>query len=550
MSNLLNLKLFLVTLYYLKISQILWRIYYYLKPRKFTKFNTIKKINNLKIKTKFLPKPNSIISKNKFVFLNKVKSIPDNLEIEKIKYSKLWIYNLNYFDFLNCNMDKIRHSIALDFMKRWVNEVKSPNYYGYDPYPTSIRIVNWIKFYLHTNIMNDNVKLSLRKQTDYLYHNLEWHLLGNHILANAKALIFSGLFFVDQDSKKWRLKGVQIYRKQLKEQILQDGGHFEKSPMYHAIILEDILDIINLSYKCNNMLPLNFRNQLNLTAKKMLSWLNIMSYKNGETPNFNDNSSNISNNIITLSKYAKKLGINASNNYKSSNNISIKKLQSSGFIRVDQKDATSFLDVGSIGASYIPGHAHADSLSFEASFFKKRFFVNLGVSTYENSYRRFLERSTKSHNTVEVDKKNSTEVWSSFRVAFRARVFGLKTKKSESTYYISCYHDGYSTITKKNYHYRNWIFNENKIFIKDEVVSKNCSAIANFILHPDIKLIKNDLKKKYILKNKSDKVYLLIKHGEPKIVEKFYAPEFGILKKTKCISISLQKSKSEIILTW
>ena len=40
----------------------------------------------------------------------------------------------------------------------------------------------------------------------------------------------------------------------------------------------------------------------------MLSWLNIMSYKNGETPNFNDNSSNINNDIITLSKYAKNLG--------------------------------------------------------------------------------------------------------------------------------------------------------------------------------------------------------------------------------------------------
>ena len=83
--------------------------------------------------------------------------------------------------------------------------------------------------------------------------------------------------------------------------------------------------------------------------------------------------------------------------------MSIKKLQSSGFIRVDQK-MLQVLDVGSIGASYIPGHAHADTLSFEASFLK-RFFLNLGVSTYENSYRRILERSTKSHNTVEVDKK-------------------------------------------------------------------------------------------------------------------------------------------------
>ena len=62
-------------------------------------------------------------------------------------------------------------------------------------------------------------------------------------------------------------------------------------------------------------------------------------------------------------------------------------------------------------------------------FFDQRFFVNLGVSTYETSKRRLLERSTKSHNTVEINKKNSSDVWSSFRVASRASTFDLKTKK-------------------------------------------------------------------------------------------------------------------------
>jgi uncharacterized heparinase superfamily protein len=34
-------------------------------------------------------------------------------------------------------------------------------------------------------------------------------------------------------------------RSELPEQVLADGGNFERSPMYHAIFLEDVLDLIN-----------------------------------------------------------------------------------------------------------------------------------------------------------------------------------------------------------------------------------------------------------------------------------------------------------------
>ena len=37
-----------------------------------------------------------------------------------------------------------------------------------------------------------------------------------------------------------------ILKKELSEQILPDGGHYELSPMYHSIILEDILDLHNI----------------------------------------------------------------------------------------------------------------------------------------------------------------------------------------------------------------------------------------------------------------------------------------------------------------
>ena len=71
-------------------------------------------------------------------------------------------------------------------------------------------------------------------------------LLGNHLFENAKALIFAGCFFEGAPADAWFECGAQVLGKELGEQILPDGGYFELSPMYHSIILEDILDLLSL----------------------------------------------------------------------------------------------------------------------------------------------------------------------------------------------------------------------------------------------------------------------------------------------------------------
>jgi uncharacterized heparinase superfamily protein len=548
MINIQRLKQFLITIYYLKTSQILWRIYYYSKTRFLKKSSIDYQINVLKIETKFLFKPISLLDRNKFIFLNEINYLNNNIEVNNFK--KLWIYNLNYFDFLNSNLNKSKQVLALEFLERWLNEVTSPNYAGLDPYPTSLRIVNWIKFDLRTGLMSDDARSYLFIQTEYLYNNIEWHLLGNHVLANAKALIFSGSFFKGPQPKKWKSKGIKIYTQQIKDQILNDGGHFEKSPMYHSIILEDILDLINISVKSKKLFPKEFLSQLRLTSEKMLSWLQVMSYENHELPNFNDSTQNISQNFHKLSKYAHRLDIKKISKSNNKKKIDVHELESSGFVRIDQINARSFLDVGSIGASYIPGHAHADTLSFETSFFKQRFLVNLGISTYENSDRRLIERSTSSHNTVEVNKNNSSDVWSSFRVGSRASTFNFKKNRSNKKFSVSCSHDGYNSIIKNNYHKRQWIFEQNEITIIDEITIKKSDAVAHFILHPRIKVIEEIDTRDYVLINNNKRVKISVEEGQGFIIEKQYASEFGVLLDTKCICVKLVKGKSKVILSW
>ena len=76
-----------------------------------------------------------------------------------------------------------------------------------------------------------------------LKDNLEYHILGNHLLENAFSLLFGSIYFNDDSFFEISEK---ILLEQLDEQILNDGAHFELSPMYHCITLHKVLDSINL----------------------------------------------------------------------------------------------------------------------------------------------------------------------------------------------------------------------------------------------------------------------------------------------------------------
>jgi len=115
------------------------------------------------------------------------------------KWEKLWLYNLHYFDDLvSCDAENKRE-LHSGWIKKWVQENPPGEGNGWEPYPTSLRIVNWIKWGVAGNCLSDEVLHSLAVQARYLLKKLEYHLLGNHLFANAnanaKALIFAGLFF-------------------------------------------------------------------------------------------------------------------------------------------------------------------------------------------------------------------------------------------------------------------------------------------------------------------------------------------------------------------
>jgi len=486
----------------------------------------------------------SLLDKNTFHFLDKSESLSKvGWNGNNNNISKLWRYNQHYFDDLNAigsSQRKIWHD---QLLKSWVNENKVGKGVGWEPYPTSLRIVNWVKWNFSQNILSNTCIQSLIFQARWLSKRIEWHILGNHLFSNAKALVYAGLFFSSKECEIWLKKGLKIIKDELNEQVLDDGGNFERSPMYHAIFLEDILDLINISRVYPKAIQEQQVDEWIKIANSMLGWLDTMIHPDGEISLFNDAAKGIAPNLDELKRYAQRLGVD----YSSIRFNKVTHLQDSGYIRLTSNDAVILLDVALIGPDYLPAHAHADTLSFEFSLFKQRLLVNGGTSEYKISPIRNYERSTKAHNTVAVNNKNSSEVWSQFRVARRAYPFDLKIEELENLVNISCAHDGYKRLTGKPIHRRNWQFFESSLVIKDHVEGSFKNAYAYFHFHPSVTIVKNQDSDLKIEMPNGQQVILQIKTGDPLIEKSYYSSEFGKRIKTQCLKVALDKKDGSCV---
>jgi uncharacterized heparinase superfamily protein len=506
----------------------------------------IRKINNHWKSKK--QKKTILLSRWKFRFLNEEHSIKKAYDWDNPSLSKLWRYNLHYFDCLNDSFTKSRIDLHKELIAKWVKDNPPFLGTGWEPYPSSLRIINWIKWALSGNELPKKSISSLTIQTRWLFKHLEFHILGNHLFANAKALVFSGLFFEGKEADKWFNKGIEILENEVPEQVLNDGGHFELSTMYHALVLEDLLDLINIinlfKIEIREGLLINWKNKVS----KMIFWLQNMSHPDGKVSFFNDAAFGISSNKDELIKYAKYLDIDYV--YKS---MALTYLEDSGYIKLENASALALLDVARIGPDYLPGHAHADTLCFELSLFGHRIFVNSGVSQYGNNPTRHKQRSTSSHNTVCVDDKNSSDVWSGFRVANRAYPSKPKIIKLKDGIKVSCSHNGYDKLTTKCTHERMWKLESRAFYVKDKIIGKFKNAIAKFYIHPDVKVdFKNSNIGFFRLKLISGKILRINVTGADKLkleTSKWF-PEFGKSINNKCITVNFTSSELTFCVSW
>ena len=517
-----KIKLLLNTVKYLKPIQVYYQLWYRVKKK--VKIN--RNYNKHYAKALSLKWVDGVfnlstyIGDSTFQFINIKHTFKQNIDWNYAEHKKLWTYNITYFDFLNQETISKEQGLVLitDFIKNY-NRLKDAR----EPYPTSLRIINWVKFISKHQISDPAILRTIKEDANRLSNNLEYHLLGNHLLENGFSLWFAAHLFDDTEYFKIAKK---ILKKQLEEQILNDGGHFELSPMYHQLMLFRVLDCIQLA-ELNQSSEKEMISFLRGKASKMQSWLKEITFQNGNIPLFNDAANGIIPSSKAILDYYKKLDFNEL----------ILPLSDSGYRKFSNENYELICDVGEIGSSYQPGHAHADTFNFELYVKGNPIFVDTGTSTYNISEKRSLERSTKAHNTVTVNDANSSQMWSGFRVAKRANITKLKENKTQ----LSAIHNGY--YNQGLLHQRTWKTQANEITITDELIGGKVEGKAYFHFHPSVSIEKNEAG--FIVNNHIQIIFNnLVKVTE---FETLYSAAFNITQKKITLSVLFKQKLTTIM---
>lgn len=528
LNNLKTIKRYFHTIRYLRFTQIYFRLFRGSQAVHNEDFINIKCQLPKKTYQEPIQKLSSMHEDNRFSFLNEDHYIKTNDDWNSNKISKLWLYNLHYFNDLCSENHSLKNSLHHSHIDRWILENPYPSGNGWEPYPTSLRVVNWVKYFLSGNKIKTDWLSSLAIQAEHLSKNIEYRILGNHLIANAKALIYAGVFLDTKHAESWLKQGQNILSKEICEQILSDGGHFELSPMYQGIILEDLLDVYNLF----NAYEIDKPSKLKPTILKMFFWLKNMIHPDFNISFFNDSALGISPSIDEIESYISRNRIAV----KQINNKKLITLSESGYSRVTGKEYIAILDHGQTGPTYLGGHSHADTLSFELSLFDHRVIVNSGTSIYGgliDSKRadplRAYQRGTASHSTIMIDKKNSSDVWGAFRLGKRANIKDLDICEQEGKVKIMASHDGYKNILSGVIHKRTWEFNKSSLIINDEINGGKIDKMIEMILplHPNVKV--NSVNKKTALcEIHGNEFYIeYLGNGLLQIKDSEYYPEFG-----------------------
>ncbi|NBX86207.1 MAG: hypothetical protein EBQ80_03060, partial [Proteobacteria bacterium] len=369
-----------------------------------------------------------------FVGVNLELGVPPKSWLPK-NVSALWVFNLHYFEWLADLRAAGKRAEAQALVADWLVAFGHYHPLAWHPYPTSLRLVAWLT---HGKWLLEEADAEFAKafyaavarQADYLRWNCEWDLGGNHLLKNLKALVYAGLAV--EGRREFFEFGMAELLRQLRVQLLADGAHDERSPLYMAQVLRDLLELRAVLKKQGGGAP----KMLEQAVVGLGRALAVLVHPDGKLALFNDSAEMSAEYVERLLRLS---GVD-------SDDVP-EMLPQAGFVRAVRGKGDAALSVvmdgGVVGPDSNPGHAHADTLSFELCCGRERVVVNCGTYAYQHALRNVL-RGTAAHSAVVVDGVNSAEVWGSFRVGRRPREVRLERRgQAVGEVALEGAHDGY-----------------------------------------------------------------------------------------------------------
>ena len=550
-----KIKLYFNTIKYLKTKQVFYQLKKKVRTYKY-KTLTCFPINNympLKLGIKDLDLDDDYLRRfdtnkileNQILLLNEEYML-DIKSWNNTKASHLWNFNLHYFEFAIAlaaaytkKKDIKYYNKFKELLLNWIENNSDIKGDAWQAYTISLRIPNLlICFDLFGKIFKDDkgfreqILKKVYHQYKYLMQHQEQHLLGNHYFENIKTILICSLYFKEDSIYKTYFLKLQ---KQIKEQILEDGMHFELSLMYHKIVLEDI---IRIAFCLQQRKPEDVKSLIP-TIQKMADILASLEKDMGKIPLFNDAGDGVAKETYQL--------LNATKHLFGIEPIYKNNFPESGYYKYYKKNIAIMFDAGRLGPDYMPGHGHCDALSFELSLSGKPVFVNSGTYQYQGELRKYF-RSTEAHNTIKIGNQQQSECWGEHRVA--RRISNVTFQENDNVIF-GAYENHLGNI-----HQRSLVFIDTKKLIIRDLVKVKSGRITHSYLHlaPHLTVEKKKDNTYEVFNRNKQLICTISVFGKEKIIIHKdgiltnYSPTFGVLEKKIAIEFqwNFNQKQSEI----
>ena len=398
-------------------------------------------------------------------------------------------YEVHSFDWINnlhsIGSDKSRE-VARKLVLSWIKNNNHWKYFAWSSELIARRIVNLFgRFNFFCSSANEEFKsiffTNIMKQIRHLYRVIDFQPSGSSKITAAKGLIYAGICL--EESKNYLKKGMNCLEKEIKKQILTDGGHLDRNPSIHILVLKDLIDIRASITAANLKIP----KILQTTINKMAPIVSLVRHSNGRLSLFNASNEGDEALIEKISARSSAL------------NKKIFSAKSFGFEKIDKNKTAFILDVGTPTKGTVGAIPHAGSLSFEMSHGKEKIITNCGSFGSMNKKWGLAQRSTAAHSTLCLENTNSSAMRPNGSLGNRiAKVKNFRNDQKNFTT-ISCQHDGYLEKFGIIHNRHITLTNNGETLIgKDTLIfqerrggeGKELSVKLHFHLHPEVKALK------------------------------------------------------------
>ena len=459
--------------------------------------------------------------------------------------------NLHGFLWLTKLDRKNSKKITKDIINSWMNR-----YFNFDSYTWKMdimakRIIAWssnIDITLEDSDQNykDKFLLSLVKQSNFLFKNINNLFYSPNKIICCAAIILSGLMFKENESN-YKF-GIKELEKIIKNYFDEQGFPKSRNPEEVFVCLKYLILIREWFKEAQKPIP-DFLNEI---IYKCGSCYSLLSCSNKQFPLFNGATEINSSDYDLFLKNLK---------YKFSN----KENSASDIIKIKSKKIEFFIDCGNAPHNNFAKYYQAGCLSFELTSNKQKVICNSGYGKYLPSKLTALSRSTAAHSTLYINdtssctfqkNKSINKIYGNSLLE-KHKVIEKNYTENKDFYFIKSAHNGYENNfgylhirSIKIYKSKNEVLGED-ILKKIKIHSGPLAYCVRFHIYPDTKIVKTKAGNSILISLSNGEGWLLSsKTNNFKIEKNIFLGNKNRIINNESVHISGNIDKEIILIKW